>query len=65
MSQDALQLILPSIVNRLRNKRNIDKTRKNNKGGKSIGPHLNKGGKLVGPDSKPSAAHTLNSLVFQ
>jgi hypothetical protein len=44
MSQDALQLILPSIVNRLINKRNIDKTRKNNKGGKSIGLHLNKGG---------------------
>jgi len=36
MSQDALQLILPSIVNRLINKRNIDKTRKNNKGGKLV-----------------------------
>jgi hypothetical protein len=56
MSQDAIQLILPPIGNRLINKRNIDKTRKNNKGGKSIGPHLNKGGKLVGPDS--------NKLIF-
>jgi hypothetical protein len=51
MSQDALRLTLPPIVDRLINKRNTDKTRKIYKGGKSIVPHLrknSKGGKSIG-----------------